>query len=170
MSQRRLRTVRILESASDTDLVASLANHDEEALRELSHRHAAALSVLAYAIVRQPTQARRAVDDIFATVWAAPGHVGVVGTSVRAQFARMVHERCCAMALHPSAMRDEETARERIAVALIAFGDHTCREAAERVGTDATTVGERLRGFVLDPDHFAPFCNSDRSVVTLRDS
>jgi hypothetical protein len=153
---------------------------DEGALRELSHRHAAALSVLACAIVRQPAWARRAVSDVFAAVWAEPDRLGTIDASVRAQFAAMVHERCSRMELparpyidlrsRNTVWRRAESSQGRIAVALIAFGDHTCRQAAERVGTDTAVVAERLRAFVLDPDHFDAFCTRADNVVALRDA
>src|SRR3954468_7288872 len=163
MPERRLRLVRALDRASEADLISGLVRGDEQALEELSYRHAAALSVLACAIVRQPAWARSAVDDVFASIWAAPDQVGSDDASVRAQLAGLVHERCRTMEREASA----PATPERIAVALIAFGDHTCRQAAERVGSRPALVAERLREFVLDPEHFTAFTTDD-NVVALR--
>jgi hypothetical protein len=164
MAERRLRLVRALGRASEADLVSGLARRDEQSLDELSHRHAAALSVLACAIVRQPAWARSAVDEVFASIWAEPDQIGDAEASVRAQLAGLVHERCRSMEQNPSVAATPE----RIAVALIAFGDHTCRQAAERVGSAPAVVAERLRSFVLDPDHFTAFCATGGNVVALR--
>jgi hypothetical protein len=173
----RSRTVLAPDNASDAKLVARVVKRDEVALRELSHRHAAALSVLACAIVRQPAWARCAVTEVFAAVWATPDRLGATDVSVRAQLAALVHEHCLAMELHPSpsgidhrhtkeaTRRAHDATPERIAVALIAFGDHTCPQAANRAGTDAGIVAERLRAFVLDPDHFQTFCTDDNVVA-----
>jgi hypothetical protein len=179
LRRARLRSLRVTDCVSDAQLVSRVAQHDETALRELSHRHADALSVLACAIVRQPGWARRAVADVFSVVWDEPEQLGATNISVRAQLAALVHEHCRTMELHASGHDDSLAAKEgtrrrdatpaRIAVALIAFGDHTCPQAAERVGTDVTVVAERLRAFVLDPDHFQDFCTNDK-VVPLDDA
>jgi hypothetical protein len=168
MRERRLRIVRVLARASDRELLVSLAQRDEAALDELSYRHSNALSVLACAIVRDPASAKRAVADVYASVWDEPEQFDR-HTSVRAQLAALVLERCRTMGPEPSnqagglprlqwATRDATFAMpERIAVALIAFGDHTCQQAADLVGSCPAAVTERLRGFVLDPDHFDAF-------------
>ncbi|MDQ1521841.1 MAG: hypothetical protein QOI55_2914 [Actinomycetota bacterium] len=175
-----MQTARGLARASDAALVDGVVKRDEGALRELSHRHAAALSVLACAMVRQPAWARRAVAEVFDEVWADPDRLGARDASVRAQFAAMVHEHCRKMEQparrhidlrsRNAVLRTGESTRGRIAVALIAFGDHTCRQAAELVGTDTAVVAERLRAFVLDPDHFEAFCTKADNVVALRDA
>src|SRR5690349_18846889 len=179
MSERCAPRERRLQHASETDLVAALSRRDEQALEELTERHAAALSVLAYTMVGRPASARRVVAEVFAAISIAPGQVGGSGVSVRAQLAALVHERCTSE-LEPSnraadasrrgnaARRTNNTTAERIAVALIAFGDHTCFQAAERAGSRTAVVAERLRTFVLDPDHFAPFFATDDNVVPLR--
>jgi DNA-directed RNA polymerase specialized sigma24 family protein len=179
MPERCPPSQRTFQHASETDLVVGLSRRDEQALKELTQRHAAALSVLACAIVGRPASARRAVADVFAAIWVAPDQVGMPDVSVRAQLAALVHERC-KTELEPSNRRADASRRgnatrrstnataERIAVALIAFGDHTCWQAAERVGSRTAVVAERLRAFVLDPDHFAPFFTTDDNVVPLR--
>jgi hypothetical protein len=164
MPERRLRLVRALGRASDADLICGLVRRDEQALDELAYRHAAALSVLACAFLRQPVGARSVVDDVFASVWAEPDQVGGADASVRAQLAGLVHERCRTMEQNTSVAATPE----RVAVALIAFGDHTCRQAAERVGSAPTVIAERLRAFVLDPDRFTAFRSADDNVVPLR--
>jgi DNA-directed RNA polymerase specialized sigma24 family protein len=180
MAQGRLRSVRPLGQLSDDDLISGIAQHDEESLHELRHRHGAALSVLACAMVRQPAVARRVVDETFASLWADRSRLHACDASVRAQLAALVHHRCNAIEperqrpasepLANAAWRRRERTPERVAVALIAFGDHTCRQAAERVGTDALVVAERLRAFVLDPDHFDTFRISGENVVALREA
>jgi hypothetical protein len=180
MPERRLRSVRPLGQVSDDDLVSRLAQHDEESLQELRHRHGAALSVLACAMVRQPAAARRVVNETFASVWADRSRLRACDASVRAQLAALVYHGCHAIEPEPhrlaseapanAAWRRDERTPERVAVALIAFGDHTCRQAAERVGTDALIVAERLRAFVLDPDHFDTFRISGENVVALREA
>jgi hypothetical protein len=55
---------------------------------------------------------------------------------------------------------------EHVAVALIAFGDHTCRHAADRVGLSHAVVASRLRAFVVEPDHFNVFC-IEHNVISL---
>jgi hypothetical protein len=165
MPERRLRLVRALGRGSEAELVSGHARRDEQALDELSHRHATALTVLACAIVREPAWAMTAVDAVFASIRAAPDQIGDPDASVRAQLAGLVHERCRAMERGTVVAARQE----RIAVALIAFGDHTCRQAAERVGSAPIVVAERLRAFVLDPDHFTAFCPTDDNVIALRD-
>ena len=142
---------------ADTALLERVAQHDAGAMRELSNCHAAALTVLACAIVVRPERAVAVVDEVFAAVWSNPACVS--GRSVRAQLAALVHEHC-AMPPH----RDTPCRDERIALALIAFGDHTCREAAERVGLGPEIIAARLRAFVLDPDRFAEFRPLDDDV------
>ena len=99
--------------------------------------------------------------------------------SVRAQLAALVHERCRtelessirgadASRRGSTALSSTNANAERIAVALIAFGDHTCWQAAERVGSRTEVIAERLRAFVLDPDHFAPFFTTDDNVLPWR--
>jgi hypothetical protein len=177
MPERQLRLVRALDRRTDNGLVSGVAQHDVESLQELRHRHDAALLVLACAIVRQPALARRVVDETFASVWDDSHRLHQSDASVRAQLAALVHGRCRALKPEPprrandlqaNAARRSETP-ERIAVALIAFGDHTCRQAAERVGTDAVVVAAQLRAFVLDPDHFETFRVGGENVVRLRD-
>jgi hypothetical protein len=154
--------VATLGSLSDPDLVAHIVRRDEAALHELSRRHAAALSVLALTITGDHGRARRAVTDVFAVVLACPERVGARDLSVRAQLAGLVYEHCRMVlgAAH----------EEQVAVALVAFGDHTCPQAAERVGATAAGVAKRLRVFVLDPDRFDAFCRSDDNVVAIRDA
>jgi hypothetical protein len=178
MPERPPRTVRTLDRASEADLVVRLSQRDDRALAELTHRHAAALSVLACTMVGRPASARRVVADVFAAIWDTPTQVGVADVSVRAQLAALVHERCktelqsSSRDAHASHAANPDryttnTTPERIAVALIAFGDHTCWQAAERVGSRTAVVAQRLRAFVLDPEHFGDFFTTDDNVVPL---
>jgi hypothetical protein len=146
--------------SADATLLLAVGRHDANALRELESRHAAALTVLACAMVVRPERAVAVIDDVFAAVWANPACAG--GENVRAELAALVHDRCAAPIATP--LRNE-----RIALALIAFGDHTCREAATRVGLAPEIIAARLRAFVLDPDRFAEFRNLDDNVVVLSD-
>jgi hypothetical protein len=164
MPERRLRLVRALGGASEADLVIGVARRNEQALQELRHRHAAALSVLACAIVREPASATRAVNDVFASISGEPGLVSA-DRSVRVQLAALVHERCSTIEHERSGV---VSSPERIAVALIAFGDHTCVQAAERVGSSPAVVAERLRAFVVDPDHFTAFYDTDENAAARR--
>jgi hypothetical protein len=147
---------------ADAALLLSVGRHDANALRELSKRHAAALTILACAMVVRPERAVAVVDQVFAAVWADPGCID--GQNVRAQLAALVHVRCAAPPHRDTPLRDE-----RIALALIAFGDHTCRQAAARVGVAPEIIAARLRAFVLDPDRFAEFRPLDDNVVVLSD-
>jgi hypothetical protein len=178
MRERRLRIVRPLGRASDAQLVVGVAQHNTQALQELSHRHSAALSVLACAMVRQPASARRVVAAVFASLWAEPERVEAEA-SVRAHLAGMVSDECRGTEVEPVRNGGDQlrlvgpegatTARpERVAVALIAFGDHTCEHAAARVGLRPAVVADRLRAFVLDPDHFAAYCSTADNTVALR--
>jgi hypothetical protein len=175
MYERRLRVVRPLSCASEAQLILGLTERNPQALHELSQRHAAALSVLACAIV-QPASARQAVAAVFAAVWAAPDQLGA-DDSVRAQLAGMVYEECCATEVAradgpldaaPGTSRRAAARPERVAVALIAFGDHTCEHAAARVGLRSGFVAERLRAFVLDPNRFTAFSSTNENLVALR--
>lgn len=175
MYERRLRIVGPLSCASEAQLVLGLTQRDPQALQELSQRHGAALSVLACAIV-QPASARRAVAAVFASVWDTPDQLGA-DSSVRAQLAGMVYEQCRATgATRGGSSLDAahvtpgtRVARpERVAVALIAFGDHTCEHAAARVGLRPYFVAERLRAFVLDPNRFTALSSTNENLVALR--
>jgi DNA-directed RNA polymerase specialized sigma24 family protein len=143
------RTAAIV-AADDAALFSAVAALSVEAVEEAYERHATALCGLALLVAEDAELAKDAVAGAFIALWRSPASICLEEQSLRAAMAGEVYTRCTqAGQRHASGQRvsicqDSQPPAgadlahlprfQRDLLALILLGEHSCREAARRVG------------------------------------
>jgi RNA polymerase sigma-70 factor (ECF subfamily) len=96
-----------LGDAQDRDLVARIADGDEDAFRGLFTRYAPTAKALAVRVIRQSNLAEEIVQEALLAVWKNPEGYDPGRGSVKSWFLTMVHHRAV------DAVRREESQRRR---------------------------------------------------------
>jgi DNA-directed RNA polymerase specialized sigma24 family protein len=154
------RRASAIAAADDTELFAAVAALDVEAVEEAYERHASALCGLALLTAEDSKLAEDAVAGTFIALWRSPISICLEEQSLRAALAGEVYTRCVqARQTHAPGQRartcwDSQTpARADLALlpsfqrdllALIMLGEHSCREAARRVGVNEAAAAKMI--------------------------
>jgi DNA-directed RNA polymerase specialized sigma24 family protein len=156
------RRVSVVAVADDAELLSAVAALDVEAVEEAYERHAAALCGLALLVAEDSELAEDAVAGAFIALWRSPTSICLEGQSLRVALAGEVYTRCTqARQRHalgqrarvcsdfqPPARADSALRPrfQRDLLALILLGEHSCREAARRVGVDEAAAARAITG------------------------
>jgi DNA-directed RNA polymerase specialized sigma24 family protein len=148
--------------ADDAELFSAVAALDVEAVEEAYERHATALCALALLTAEDSELAEDAVAGAFIALWRSPATICLEEQSLRAALAGEVYTRCArARQRHAPEQRarvspdTQPPARADLALqprfqrdllALILLGEHSCREAACRVGLDEAAAARMITG------------------------
>jgi DNA-directed RNA polymerase specialized sigma24 family protein len=147
------RRISAIAAADDAELFSAVAALSIEAFEEVYERHAAALCGLALLVAENSRLAEDAVAGTFIALWRSPASICLDEQSLRAALAGEVYARCKQMQQTHAAGQVTKTSRDppptpadpdptllphfrRDLLALIMLGEHSCREAAHRVGLD----------------------------------
>ena len=104
---------RDIASASDANLVLSVARFDESALAELYRRHAGSVFALAKRVLRQSGLAEEVVQEVFLRLWNQPDRFDVERGSLRSYLLSIAHGRSIDLLRADGARRERERREAR---------------------------------------------------------
>jgi len=129
---REAAVVVDLTDSRDRELVARIADGDEEAFRGLFRRYAPTAIALAKRIVRQPFLAEEIVQEAFLAVWRDPAGYDEGRGTVKSWLMGMVHHRAVDL------VRREESQRRRAEdprlIEPVATTDDVAETVVEEIG------------------------------------
>jgi DNA-directed RNA polymerase specialized sigma24 family protein len=156
----RGRRTSAIAAADDAELLSAVAALDVEAVEEAYERHATALCGLALLIAEDAGLAEDAVAGTFIALWRSPTSICLEEQSLRAALASELYTRCTqargrrapgqrtriCQDSQPSARADLTLlpCLQRDLLALIMLGEHSCREAAHRVGVNEAAAARMI--------------------------
>jgi DNA-directed RNA polymerase specialized sigma24 family protein len=145
------RRTAAIAAADDVALSSAVAALSVEAVEEAYERHATALCGLALLVAEDAELAKDAVAGAFIALWRSPASICLEGHSLRAAMAGEVYTRCTQARQRHTSRQRANTCQDsqppaagadlahlprfqRDLLALILLGEHSCRQAARRVG------------------------------------
>ena len=143
-----------LQSRSDQNLLDSVAGGSRPALKELFHRHGAAVHRLVDLLSADTAEADRVVEDVFVTLWHRGGRLEDDLANVRLGLLAMARRRTGAATPAGRKVSTEADAMSRLrdlpcldreAVALTVLGRATLTDLGRVLQQDRPAVGSRLR-------------------------
>ena len=156
------RRISAIAAADDAELLSAVAALNVEAVEEAYERHATALCGLALLTAEDSALAEDAVAGAFIALWRSPASICLEEQSLRAALASEVYTRCTqARGTYETGQRtrgcEDSQPRVRAALtllprcqrdllALIMLGEHSCCEAARRVGVDEAAAVRMITG------------------------
>jgi RNA polymerase sigma-70 factor, ECF subfamily len=156
------RRTSAIAAADDDALFSAVAAFSVEAVEETYKRHATALCGLALLIAEDSELAKDAVAGAFIALWRSPTSICLEEQSLRAALAGEVYTRCTQVRQRSAPRQRTKTHRDsqqparvdlallprfqRDLLALILLGEHSCREAARRVGLNEATAARMITG------------------------
>lgn len=136
-----------LSTASDANLVLSIARFHEDALAEAYRRHAGAVFGLARRVLVDSTLAEEVVQEVFLRLWSMPERFDSERGSLRSFLLAQTHGRAVDSLRSESSRRDREARDARITAVAAYDVEHEVFDlaAAEQVRTALEVLPDEQR-------------------------